>query len=56
MTIPPGATVRLAPNGYHLMLMGLKQGLKPWASYPATLTFAKAGTIAVRVQVRQTAP
>ncbi len=37
--------VTLAPGGYHIMLMNLKQTLKQGDSFPVTLTFAKAGPI-----------
>jgi periplasmic copper chaperone A len=43
----------LQPDGMHLMLMGLKQPLKAGASFPLTLTFEKAGNLAVTVAVRQ---
>ena len=56
LAVPAGGTVRLEPNGYHLMLMGLKQGLKPGARFPATLQFAHAGKLQVQVQVRSAAP
>jgi copper(I)-binding protein len=36
---------KLAPGGYHIMLMGLKQQLKPGASFPVTLTFEHAGAV-----------
>jgi len=48
LTIPAGGTVTLGPQGnYHLMLTGLKVQLRQGASVPATLTFAKAGTVQV---------
>lgn len=45
--------VTFAPNGLHIMLMGLKQQLKPGDSFPLTLDFAKAGAITVTVAVQQ---
>jgi copper(I)-binding protein len=42
-----------APGGLHVMLMGLKQPLKAGDSFPMTLTFAKAGAVAVIVSVQQ---
>lgn len=42
-----------APGGLHVMLMGLKQPLKLGDSFPLTLTFAKAGAVAVTVSVQQ---
>jgi copper(I)-binding protein len=47
LTIPPGATVRLAPSGYHLMLTELKQPLKQGETVTMTLKFAKAGDVVV---------
>ncbi|AHJ62684.1 putative exported protein [Granulibacter bethesdensis] len=43
LDIPANGTVRLAPGGYHIMLMGLKQGLKVGDHFPLTLTFQHAG-------------
>ncbi|MDQ0512854.1 copper chaperone PCu(A)C [Ancylobacter amanitiformis] len=47
IAIPAGGEVKLAPGGYHLMLMDLKQPLKEGDSFKGTLTFAKAGTVNV---------
>ena len=52
LVLPPGRTVALQPNGYHLMLVGLKGGLTPGSAYPLTLRFAHAKPVTVRVQVR----
>lgn len=49
--IPAGGKVELKPGGYHLMLMGLKQPAKEGESFPATLTFEKAGSVAIEFQV-----
>ncbi len=49
--IPAGGTVKLAPGGYHIMLMGLKQALTAGASLPVTLRFEKAGTVEVAASV-----
>jgi copper(I)-binding protein len=51
LEIPPGATVRLAPGGLHLMMMGLKGPLKQGTHVPLTLTFEKAGRIEVELAV-----
>ncbi len=45
--IPAGATVTLAPGGFHIMFMGLTSPLKQGETLPVTLTFAKAGKIDV---------
>jgi copper(I)-binding protein len=50
--IKPGETVTLKPGGVHLMLVGLKQRLLPGATVPVTLSFAKAGQIAVVLPVQ----
>ncbi len=49
--IPAGGEVKLAPGGYHLMLIGLKQPLKEGERFKGTLTFAKAGTVDVEFKV-----
>ncbi|MGH8802541.1 MAG: copper chaperone PCu(A)C [Casimicrobiaceae bacterium] len=49
--VPAGANVTLAPDGYHVMLIGLRQALVADEDFPLTLTFAKAGTIELRVRV-----
>ena len=53
LDLPPGRSVVLAPNGYHLMLTGLKGGLKLGESYPVTLRFAHLKPVVVQVQVRR---
>ena len=52
LDLPPGRPETLAPGGYHLMLEGLKGGLKVGETYPLTLRFAHARPITVQVQVR----
>jgi hypothetical protein len=51
LEIKPGETIEFKPGGYHLMFMGLKQGLKEGRSVKGTLTFEKAGTIEVEYRV-----
>ena len=51
LTIPPGATVALSPAGTHIMLSGLKHGLKQGDTVAGTLTFERAGTVPVRFAV-----
>jgi copper(I)-binding protein len=43
LPIAPGQTLVLEPNGYHVMLEGLKAPLKEGETVPLTLTFAHAG-------------
>lgn len=49
--IPAGETVELAPGGFHLMLLDLKQPLKEGERVPLTLEFEHAGTIDVELAV-----
>ena len=51
LPIDPGKTVTLAPQGYHIMLMDLKQALREGDSFPITLTFEKAGDITAQAKV-----
>jgi periplasmic copper chaperone A len=51
LTIAPGKTVKLAPTGYHLMLMHLKQPLKQGGTLPITLQFKKAGKVTVSFDI-----
>jgi copper(I)-binding protein len=52
LSVPAGKTVTLAPGGYHIMLMGLKQPLTAGQSFPLTVTFAHAGEVTVEVKVQ----
>ncbi len=52
LEIPAGATVKLEPGGYHLMLLKLKRPLVQGQRYKATLVFEKAGLIEVEFEVR----
>ena len=49
--IPPGKTVALAPNGFHIMFVTLKQPLKAGDTLPVVLTFARAGQIQATLAV-----
>jgi len=53
LPVQPGKPVKLAPGGYHIMLEGLKQPLQPGETFPLTLTFANAGTIAATATVQK---
>lgn len=50
--VPADDTAALAPGGYHLMLMELKRPLKAGESFAGTLTFEKAGTVALTFDVQ----
>ena len=52
LVIEPGKTVKLAPGGYHLMLMDLKQPFKQGDKVPITLEFEKAGKVALSLDVQ----
>ncbi|MDQ0348230.1 copper chaperone PCu(A)C [Ancylobacter vacuolatus] len=51
LEIPANGEAKLAPGGFHLMLMDLKQPLKEGESFKGTLTFAKAGKIDVSFKI-----
>jgi len=49
--VPAGGEAALEPGGDHLMLFGLKAGLKTGSSFLLTLLFEKAGPVTVEVRV-----
>lgn len=49
--VPPKAEVKLAPSGTHVMLTDLKAPLKKGEELHLTLTFDKAGKIALDVPI-----
>lgn len=54
--LPAGKPVKLAPGGYHVMLMGLHKPLSPGDKVPLQLTFELPGkkreTVELSVEVR----
>lgn len=52
LAIPAGATVELAPGGYHLMLFGPKRPFVEGEDIPATARFEKAGNVDITFRVR----
>ena len=52
LVIEPGKTVKLAPGGNHLMRQDLKGPFKQGDKVPVTLTFEKAGKVAVSLDVQ----
>ena len=54
LDIPGGATVALEPGGYHVMMMGLGQGLFEGACVEVVLEFEKAGELPVQLSVGST--
>jgi copper(I)-binding protein len=51
LAIGPGETVELKPGGVHVMLLDLQRPLKQGETIAGTLTFEKAGTVAVEFRV-----
>ena len=49
LDIPANGKVELKPGGFHVMLIGLKDGLKEGAKFPLKLKFEKAGEVTVQV-------
>lgn len=47
LPVTPGAPIHMAPGGYHIMLMGLKQPLKQGEHVKLTLKFEHAGMVDV---------
>ncbi|TAZ47090.1 copper chaperone PCu(A)C (plasmid) [Rhizobium leguminosarum] len=47
LTIPAGKTVELKPGGYHVMFMKVAEPFKQGQVVKSTLTFEKAGTVAI---------
>lgn len=52
IAIAPGATVRMAPGGLHMMLMQLARPLSAGDKLPITLTFERAGTVNTELWVQ----
>lgn len=53
LEIPAGGSVELKPGSYHIMLIGLKQDLNAGDTIEITLTFEKAGELALSVPVKE---
>jgi len=51
-TVESGKPLTLAPGGYHIMLMNLKQPLHPGDTFPVTLSFEKAGQVTATASVQ----
>ena len=52
VVVPAHGEARFAPGGNHIMFIGLKRPFVAGAEVPATLRFARAGTIAVLFKVQ----
>jgi len=53
LEIPAKGEVSLEPGGYHVMLIGVNQALRPGDTLPITLNFEKSGEMQLEVQVRE---
>ncbi len=52
LELKPAARIAMQPgDGYHIMLLGLKQALKPGEKIPLTLRFEKAGKLEIEATV-----
>lgn len=49
--VAAGQTVKIAPGGLHIMLIGLKAPLTEGGSFPMRVSFEKAGSLDVKVHV-----
>lgn len=59
LDLPAGQTVRLAPNGNHIMLLDIRQPLQPGARVPLVLIVEQKGKkkwIQVQAEVRALTP
>jgi copper(I)-binding protein len=52
LALPAGKAVSLAPGGYHVMLIGLKQVLKPGDQVPLTLVVEGADKQRQQIEVK----
>ena len=50
--VPAGGKLEMKSGGYHIMLLGLKQDLKPGETINVGLTFEKAGQMSVQARVK----
>jgi copper(I)-binding protein len=50
--VPAGGKLEMKPGSYHIMLLGLKQDLKPGETLNVGLSFEKAGQISVEAPVK----
>ena len=53
LDIPANGRAELKPGGFHVMLIGLKDGLKEGATFPLKLKFEKAGEVTVQVKAEK---
>lgn len=53
INVAPNTTVELSASGPHIMLVGLKEPLDGYQYFPLTLSFERAGDIAIEVYVEE---
>ena len=53
LMLSTGLTMTLKPRGYHLLFRGVRMPLDKGSTVPITLTFEKAGTLAVDFAVEE---
>ena len=53
LDIPANGKTELKSSGFHVMLIGLKDGLKEGATFPLKLQFEKAGEVTVLVKAEK---
>lgn len=56
LALAPGERLTLAPGGLHLMLIGLKQPLKPGDRFPVTLSFEHQPPLTIEATVHPGKP
>lgn len=52
IAVPAGGRATLEPGGYHVMLIGVDEGLEPGQMVTLRLTFEQAGVVEVEAEVR----
>jgi copper(I)-binding protein len=53
LEVPPRGSVSLEPGGKHIMLINLKQELKPGEKISLTLNFEKIGPLSIEAEIRE---
>jgi copper(I)-binding protein len=51
--VPAGKTIRIAPNAFRLAFLNAKSEPMPGSEVKGTLTFEKAGTLAIEFEVEE---
>ena len=51
LEIAPGASIELKPGSYHVMFMGLSEGLKAGGTIKGTLVFERTGPVEVEYRI-----